>query len=454
MDNSGGIGYNDNIGNTFLAGKDPFEASMGEWYKKYNDSLKYAGDRAKKSIVQGLMEASSYIKDASPDTNFTDVQTASVKRSLAKDANDKGLYNSAVMEMIGHLSRENKEPYLKQAKPLQTYIDAKDNFDFNHNNYTTTQNIDQTPDENVRQLQRGLNAEGYTDKMGQPLKEDGILGGKTLYAYDTSRANVQTTLQSQLFKNTLSASEPVAKITNNLNNTVNQIKTKIKTVFDKYIPYYSEESDNIKLSDNGKLSENDKKYNKIKQTLLKCLSANWYGTAYNKEFQDYIHEQANRLREYDDNSFEKVVLLNKSTGASNLGHNAVMLINKDNEGLIFSFYSTSSNFIKSVRTQAEVRFGVLNSEEVNNLLYKNNKNVLFFTASDNSIVRETYDNFKTYNLNSTGYNMYNAAVALYDCPSYYSLVSRHCDIIAVELLKEGGIDINRWVIPNWTYENN
>ncbi len=124
------------------------------------------------------------------------------------------------------------------------------------------------------------------------------------------------------------------------------------------------------------------------------------------------------------------------------------------EGLIFSFYSTSSNFIKSMRTQAEVRFGVLDSEEVNNLLYKNNKNVLFFTASDNSIVRETYDNFKTYNLNSTGYNMYNAAVALYDCPSYYSLVSRHCDIIAVELLKEGGVDINSWFIPNWTYKNN
>jgi len=30
-----------------------------------------------------------------------------------------------MMEMIGHLSKNNKETYLKHAQPLQKYIDAK-----------------------------------------------------------------------------------------------------------------------------------------------------------------------------------------------------------------------------------------------------------------------------------------------------------------------------------------
>ena len=47
--------------------------------------------------------------DADEGTYFTDVQTASVKRHLAKDANDNKLHNSASMEMIGHLSNEKQE---------------------------------------------------------------------------------------------------------------------------------------------------------------------------------------------------------------------------------------------------------------------------------------------------------------------------------------------------------
>lgn len=46
--------------------------------------------------------------------------------------------------------------------------------DFKNNNYTTIANVDKTPDEKVRQLQRELNEAGYTDKFGQRLKEGGI----------------------------------------------------------------------------------------------------------------------------------------------------------------------------------------------------------------------------------------------------------------------------------------
>ena len=131
-----------------------------------------------------------------------------------------------------------------------------------------------------------------------------------------------------------------------------------------------------------------------------------------------------------------------------------MLLNKDNKGLVFSFYSSNPNFTKAILNEAEVRFGVLSSKEVDDLLNANNKNTLFLVASDNTVVQEKYDRVLAYDLQSTGYNMYNAAVALYNCPGYYSLAVRHCDDIAVELLKEGGIDMTQWIIPNWTYNEN
>ncbi len=505
VDNSDSVRYNGN--KEIKPTISPSTDFAKQWEEKHKDTFKYAGDSAKKSIHAGLNEAPDYMKDADEGTSFENVQTASVKRHLAKDANDDKLFNASIMEMIGHLSRENKEPYLKHAQPLQKYIDAKDEFDFKQNNYTTTENVDKTPNEDVRTLQRELNEAGYTDKFGQKLKEDGIYAGKTAYADDRRRAdNPSVSSYSTNKKNkkfsakelskeeiekigkyvygddynsdvlalnftddgkvathptTVNASGPmgpvyeyVDDILNKVNNSTEQIKTKANTFFDEYIPYYSSKNDEIRLSDSGVENEKDKKFNTVKKTMLRCLSANWYGTSYNNYFQEYIHEQADRLRLYDDNSFKKAVLLNNSEGASTLGHNAVMLINKDNEGLVFSFYPTNSNFTKSMLTTAEVRFGVLSSKEVDDLLNANNKNTLFLVASDNTVVQEKYDRVITYNLTGTGYNMYNAAVALYDCPSYYSLAVRHCDNIAVELLKEGGIDIARWVIPNWTYENN
>ena len=506
MDNSDAIMYNKDRNHAPF--KTPSTDFVSQWKEKNQGLLKYAGDRAKKSIHAGLKEAPDFMRDADEGTSFENVQNASVKRRLANDANDSKLYNSATMEMIGHLSKENKGPYLKAAQPLKRYIDTKDEFDFKHNNYTTTENVDKTPDENVRQLQRELNEAGYTDKFGQKLKEDGIYAGKTAYADDMRRADNPNTANYTTNKNNekkfsienltendiekigkyvygnkynpeilalnitddgmveipkemASLAGPMAPVYENVydilkktKNVASDIKDKAKTVFDEYVPYYFPSKNNTRLSDKGKLGDDDKKYNTTKQTMLKCLSANWFGTNGIEPFQEYIHEFADKFREFDDNSFVKAVLLNKSTGASDMGHNAVMLINKDNQGLVFSFYSTKPNFPKSLLTEAEVRFGVLNAEEVDDLLNAKNKTSLFLVASDNSVRVESYDRVKSYDLPSTGYNMYNAAVNLYDRPGLYSLIARQCDDIAVELLKEGGIQIDQSFIPNLTYEKN
>lgn len=168
VDNSNSVLYNESKENNVI--KNPVTDFAKAWEEKNQSVLKYAGDSAKKSINAGLEEASSFMKDADEGTSFEKVQDASVKWKLANDSNNSKLSNSAMHELIGHLSSENKDIYLEDAQPLQTYIDAKDEFDFKHNNYTTTENIDTAPDENVRALQRELNEKGYTDKFGQKLK--------------------------------------------------------------------------------------------------------------------------------------------------------------------------------------------------------------------------------------------------------------------------------------------
>ena len=245
--------------------------------------------------------------------------------------------------------------------------------------------------------------------------------------------------------------EPVANILNNTDNikVASVTGTGGKGVLESvgYKP--------PKTSDGGKLSEGDEKYNKTKQTMIKCLSANWYGTSDNKSFQEYIHEQADKLREYDDNSFKKAVLLNNSDGANTLGHNAVMLINKDNEAMIFSFYPTNSSFPDALMTEGEMRFTVLDANEVKEMLSSKNALTVFLVSSDNSVERETYDRFISYDLTKkghSGYNIYHTATNIYDDPNYYSLIFRHCDDIACEILKKGGINPFQLPLPNWTYD--
>ena len=127
VDNSSSIMYNKDRKNTAV--NTPVTDFAKQWEDKHKDAFKYAGDSTKKSIDAGLKEAPDYMRDADEGTSFENVLTASVKRHLAQDSNNDKLHQSALMEMIGHLSRENKELYLKHIQPLQKYIDAKDEFD-------------------------------------------------------------------------------------------------------------------------------------------------------------------------------------------------------------------------------------------------------------------------------------------------------------------------------------
>ena len=177
VDNSNTPSYNKDIGATTYDLDDA-------WKSDHEKELRYAGDSARESVDKGLKETSKFMKDAPEGTNYSDVQSASVKWSLANDTNNKELKQSAFDELTGLLSTENKEEYLKKARPLQEFVDAKDTFDYNHNNYTTTKNAKQGFSATTYDLQQFLNSEGFGDKFGESLKEDGKMGAKTQYAYD------------------------------------------------------------------------------------------------------------------------------------------------------------------------------------------------------------------------------------------------------------------------------
>ena len=89
VDNYDSVGYNKDKKNTgTITPSTDFES---QWKEKNQDLFKYAGDSAKKSVDKGLKEAPSYMKDADEGTSFENVQTASVKRTLAQDSNNDKL---------------------------------------------------------------------------------------------------------------------------------------------------------------------------------------------------------------------------------------------------------------------------------------------------------------------------------------------------------------------------
>ena len=270
---------------------------------------------------------------------------------------------------------------------------------------------------------------GYTDKFGNPLKEDGIAGSKTLYAFDKFDENTGSNNKNQ-------SNQPYMK---------------------ENVPLYSDElfknATLLNTSDNGNLSKGDEKRNKVKQTMIKCLSSNWYANKGNSENQEKIHNQAEKLRKFDDNNFCKAYLLNSSTSAGippiTAGHSAVMLMNTSGEALVFSFYPTNEKLFQNIYTDGEIRFSVLTDNQAQKAL--NGEYIYSMSASDGEIKTERYDRYKEYNIES-GYNIYNHAVSLYDNPGKYNLLLRQCDDVAVEILRKVGIDIESKLWPNRTYE--
>ncbi len=338
------------------------------------------------------------------------------------------------------------------------YLD-KNKFDFNNNNYTATGNVDKTPDENVCQLQRELNEAGYTDKFGQKLKEDGIYAGKTAYADDSRRADNPITDNNRYKTATVNGKEyrveyPTATKEDLQPKMLDSSEIKLASSgYDAKLlnnPYTDDELN--KLKKEGMLPKEDEHRNTLKKTMIKRLSANWWSNNGNAENQKKIATIGSKLREFDDNNFTKAYYLNSSTSAGTMGHNAIMLMNKDGYALVFSFYPNSEG-LDSIKTDAEMRFSVLTPNQANRTLNQDGY-IFSMSASDGEIKTENYNRYIEFDIsNGQGYNMYYKAVTLYSDPGVYELLGRQCDDIACEILNFGGIDVEATGIPNISYKH-
>ena len=189
------------------------------------------------------------------------------------------------------------------------------------------------------------------------------------------------------------------------------------------------------------------------QSRLAVTSFSWYNNDGNDSVQNTIHEQTQELRSFEEDNIEKAYLLNKSTGAFTAGHNAVMLVDKNGRGIIFSIFSSGGNVLD---TKAELRFSVLPKEKVDSFVNNNGMSTKIrdMVATDSTIQEEKYNRFAYFDITGEdGIKMYDYAVELFDNPGDYLLFSRQCDDIVTEIFKQGGIEIDSKLRPNDTYDN-
>ena len=175
-----------------------FAPEINSWAKKNQDAIKYAGDGAINSIKKASNDyLNEYLKDAPEETDKDELFGSIAKWQLARDANDEKRGIVARNNIIGHMSTENKDHYLKEQIPFSEYVKAKDDFDYKTGKYTTTEYSSTVFDEIVKRLQQKLNHGGYTDNYGNKLKEDGTVGSKTLQAYDSYENDPKNEVEAQ-----------------------------------------------------------------------------------------------------------------------------------------------------------------------------------------------------------------------------------------------------------------
>ena len=126
------------------------------------------------------------MRDADRGADPADVQTAAVEWQLSQDTGDEALQRQRASRfgkgLVAGQQRQALRPVADRLYQCQGAggLPPPDR-------YTTTGNAAKTPRADIMQLQRELNAKGFTDKFGQTLKTDGILGSKTKFAMDQAK---------------------------------------------------------------------------------------------------------------------------------------------------------------------------------------------------------------------------------------------------------------------------
>ena len=153
------------------------------------------------------------------------------------------------------------------------------------------------------------------------------------------------------------------------------------------------------------------------------------------------------LRDFDVESIDKAYYLNNMFGAGWQGHAAILLINQQGEGIMFSYGAATSDFIDG---PARMNIGIYSQKAIEDLL----KNKEIFVVSDSGIIKkEKYGRYTDYTISvEDGLKMFTKATEMTAYMNEYNVLTNNCDQVTTEIFKAGGVNIFSFIRPNWTYD--
>ena len=158
-----------------------------------------------------------------------------------------------------------------------------------------------------------------------------------------------------------------------------------------------------------------------------------------------------------DTRITDVIVLNNRQGASTAGHNAILLLNPSGQGFYFS-YSSANGYPDDI---GEMRFSILSADDVNELKDRSgimNESVTIYGDRRWEKDRDAYDRFVWCDLPTMddGKRMFQYAADIFSNPGHYNVLlyndGQQCDYIVQQILSAGGIEYEKKVFPNNSFE--
>ena len=165
-----------------------------------------------------------------------------------------------------------------------------------------------------------------------------------------------------------------------------------------------------------------------------------------KSQNNQAYGESNPLKYYDPNGLENIIVLNKSSGAGNAGHSAVV-IEKDGE---YFYFSKGAKFVVTSSIHGLVGMADIDNNEAG---YKKvSPDILL--AKINEDFGESYDGYFIYETDKE------SALQAYDYASnpmrryeIYSLAFANCKSFVRKTLEKAGIPTKNFIYPNNYYSN-
>ena len=200
----------------------------------------------------------------------------------------------------------------------------------------------------------------------------------------------------------------------------------------------------------------------VESPVYKMLSG--LNTAYDRA-NVYGHWQGDKERIADlaatlrvtDTNITDVIVMNNRQGAVNNGHNAVLLMNSSGQGFYFSYSAANGQFDDI----GEMRFSILSKEEVEEVKDRSGEireSVTIYGDRRWEEGKYAYDRFVWYDVPNSraGQQMFQYAADVFSNPGHYNVIlyngGRQCDYLVQQILAAGGIEYEKKLKPNDSYE--